>query len=539
MHDSLLSSQAAKSGRKGGIVGMKRMRRVACHAVLVLTVGAVLGATAGSGSAGAATKPKSGGSIKVAAASVIPSLDPNVQNATPAPTIEYPAEFAIFDGLFVADVVAGAAKPRIATGITSKDNIVWTLKLRTGVKFSDGTTFDADAVKVNWDRIQNKVPAVPGKANYAGATWVVNDPQTLTITLKDPTVDFPYLLSTWTQNLIVSPAQIKSNEAQIARAPIGAGPYMVKSFDSNSQVVLVKNPNYYGKTYLDQITIAFVTDETQRLATIRSGDADMLRTTSSDTKTQAAAAGLKITDVAGGGGQGMQFNDAKPPFNDVRARQALELVFDAKVMNKVVNTGAAQVIDTLFPKGSPYYDASGVVTTPNDKKAQALLDQLAAEGKPVSFTLITPATPSSANVAQWLQTKLASFKNVTMKLNIYTLGSITNAFLVPGNFDAVLVTEQGSVPSEFATYFQTGGGKNYGKFSNPQMDAALLKAKSGTTLKARADAAKELQALVKDQVPTVFYQRSPNVTVLGKSIKGYAFVNYNVPDWTKIWKTAA
>jgi peptide/nickel transport system substrate-binding protein len=407
------------------------------------------------------------------------------------------------------------------------------------VKFSDGTTFDADAVKTNWDRIQNKTPAVPGKANLAGATWVVNDPQTLTITLKDPNVDFPYLLSTWNQNLIVSPTQIKSAESTIAKAPIGAGPYTVKSFDPNSSVVLVRNPNYYGKTYLDQITIAFVTDEAQRLATVRSGDADMLRTGSPDSVAQAKAAGLTIKDVGGGGGQGIQFNTAKPPFNDVRARQALELVFDAKVMNKVVNTGVATVVETLFPKGSPYYDASGVVTPPNDKKAQALLDQLAAEGKPLSFTLITPATTSFSNVAQWLQTKLATFKNVTMKLNIYTLGSITNALLIPGNFESVTVTEQGSVPSEFATYFQTGGGKNYGKFSNPQMDAAILKAKSGATVKARADAAKELQTVVKDQVPSVFYQRSPNLTIVGKSIKGYAFVNLNVPDWTKIWKSAA
>jgi peptide/nickel transport system substrate-binding protein len=177
--------------------------------------------------------------------------------------------------------------------------------------------------------------------------------------------------------------------------------------------------------------------------------------------------------------------------------------------------------------------------TPNDKEAQALLDQLAAEGKPLSFSLSTPVTPSYLNVGQWLQTKLANFKNVTMKLMTYTLGAITPALLAAGNFEAVMFSQQGAVPAEFATYYQTGGGKNYGKFSNPQMDAAMLKAKSGATVKARADAAKDIQALVKDQVPIVFFQRTPNVTVLGKSIKGYAFVSYNVPDWSKIWRTAA
>jgi peptide/nickel transport system substrate-binding protein len=337
--------------------------------------------------------------------------------------------------------------------------------------------------------------------------------------------------------MIVSPTQIKTAEASIARSPIGAGPYTVKSYEQSTQIVLVKNPTYYGKTYLDQITIAFLTDEAQRLATIRSGEADIIRTTSPDTKAQAVAAGLKVTDLATAGGQGIQFNTAKAPFDDVRARQAIAFVFDAKAMNKVVYAGSADVVDALFPKGSPYYDASGAVMKPNDKKAQALFDKLAAEGKPVNFTIL--ANAAAATTAQWLQTKLAGFKNVTMKLEVVTTGSITNLFLVPGNFQAVFLNQQGAVPSEFVTYYQTGAGRNYGKFSSPQMDAAILKAKAGATVQARADAAKDIQAVLKEQVPTLFYQRTPNVTVLSKAIQGYAYVYYNVPDWTKIGKSGA
>jgi peptide/nickel transport system substrate-binding protein len=516
------------------------MRRLACRAVLVLTVGAVLGATVGSGSAGAATKPKSGGSLKVLIASVVTAIDPGgpLQTAIAAPTIEYPAELAIFDGLLVADAVTGTGKPRIATGMTSKDNLVWTMKLRTGVKFSDGTTLDADAVKVNWDRVQNKTPVVPARANMTGMTWVVNDPQTITITIKDPTPDFPYLFATWPQNMIVSPAQIKSNEAQIARAPIGAGPYTVKEYDTNSQIVLVKNPTYYGKTYLDQITIAFVTDEAQRLATIRSGGADMIRTSSPETKAQAVQAGLRATDVPTGGGPTLGFNTAKPPFNDVRARKAVQLAFSPKEINDRLFAGQAEITETLFPKSSPYYDDTKLVK-PSDKKAQALFDELAAEGKPLNFTLTTVATAQYANVGAWFQTKLAAFKNITMKHQVYLQGSLTNALLIPGSYDAVLSIVQAVVPSEFAVFYQTGGSKNYGKFSSPAMDAAMLKARTGATVKARADAAKEIQKLINDQAVSVPYQRAPNVMVLSKAIKGYASVNFNVPDWSKIWKTAS
>jgi peptide/nickel transport system substrate-binding protein len=447
--------------------------------------------------------------------------------------------FAVYDGLVVSNAVTGVGKPRIAT-LTSKDSTVWTMKIRPDVKFSDGMVYDAQAVKTNWDRM-NSVAAAPGKANFANiASWVVTDPLTLTVTMKTPMPDFPYLLGTWSQNYIVSPKQLSSSAAAVARTPVGAGPYMVTEFVTNDHITMVRNPNYYGKTYLDSITFQLITDESQRLATIRTGGGDLARTSDPTTISQAKQAGLMVTDVQVAGGQAMMFNTVKPPFDDLRARQAIAYVFDSKAMNKAVFAGAAVPVETLFPKGSPYYQPSIKQLAPNDKKAQDLFNELAAAGKPLSFTLSTTTTTGYVQMSQWLQTKLATFKNVTMKLEPLAT-TLASDRLIPGNFQAALYVPFGAIPSELATFFQTGGGKNYGKFSDPVMDAAIVKGNAATTQQARVAASKEMQAEWVKQVPHFMVIRNSSFVILGKNIHGYKpDANWlNQPDWTAIWKSAA
>jgi peptide/nickel transport system substrate-binding protein len=509
--------------------------------VVVATICATVGIAAGTTVASAAAKPKAGGSVKYLTNTAWPSFDPadRATAAVPSSTSTASALFVVFDGLVVSDAVTGTAKPRIAT-LTSKDSTVFTMKIHPDVKFSDGTVLDAQAVKTNWDRL-NTTAIAPGKANFANiSSWVVTDPLTLTVTLKTATPDFPYLLGTWAQNFIVSPKQLSTNVAGVVKSPVGAGPYMVTEFIINDHATLTRNPNYYGKTYLDSITFQYVSDESQRLATMRSGGADLARTSDVVTASQAKQAGLQVTDLQVAGGQAVTFNTVKPPFDDLRARQAIAYVFDSKAMSKAVFGGAGVPVESLFPKGSPFYQPSIKQLAPNDKKAQDLFNELAAAGKPLSFTLSTTTTTGYVQMSQWLQTKLATFKNVTMKLEPLAT-TLASDRLIPGNFQAALYVPFGAIPSELATFFQTGGGKNYGKFSDPVMDAAIVKGNAATTQQARVAASKEMQAEWVKQVPHFMVIRNSSFVILGKNIHGYKpDANWlNQPDWTAIWKSAA
>jgi peptide/nickel transport system substrate-binding protein len=491
------------------------------------------------GTAGAAPKPKPGGSVTLVSSSIVTQLDANIGNAGPSGTVEVPSYLAVYDALLTPDAVHGVAKPRIATSITSKDSTVWTLKLRSGVTFSDGTPLDANAIKTNWDRINGKATA-PAKGNFANvASWSVTDPLTLTITLKGPSPDFPYLLSTWAQNYIISPAQIRTNEAGIARAPIGAGAYTIKEFVVNDHLTLTKNPNYYGTAYLDGITIRLITDESQRLATMQSGGADLLRTNAPSTIAAAKGAGIRFTDVVTGGGSVLQFNLSKPPFDDIRARQALAYVMNQKELDRVVFPNAEQPATTMFPRSSPYYVDTVMAPTPSDKKAQALFDELAAAGKPLNFALTTTDGQQFVQMAQWLQTKLAGFKNVTMKIDTRLGTTITAQVLVPSAFQAVLFPVFGVLPSEFGTYMQVGGGKNYGKISDSVLDSAITKATASPSTKVRVDAVRDIQAQILKTLPFVVYQRYANAVFVSKSVQGFKPFGLNAPDWPALWKTTS
>jgi peptide/nickel transport system substrate-binding protein len=273
---------------------------------------------------------------------------------------------------------------------------------------------------------------------------------------------------------------------------------------------------------------------------MRSGGADLARTSDPATISLAKQAGLKVTDLPVAGGQAVTFNTTKPPFDDLRARQAIAYVFDSKAMNKAVFAGAGEPVDTLFPKGSPYYQPSIKQLAPNDKKAQDLFNELAAAGKPLTFTLSTNTTTGYAQMSQWLQTKLATFKNVTMKIEGLAT-TLASDRLIPGTFQAALYVPFGAIPAELATFFQTGGGKNYGRFSDPVMDAAIQKGLTATSQQVRVAAAKEMQAEVFKQIPDFMIVRNPSGVIVSKTIHGYQpDANWlNQPDWTSIWKTAA
>jgi peptide/nickel transport system substrate-binding protein len=304
---------------------------------------------------------------------------------------------------------------------------------------------------------------------------------------------------------------------------------------------MTKNPNYYGKTYIDTVVFKIIADASQSYATFQSGGADLQRTSDPTIIARAKQDGVKITNVEAAGGYALTFQASKVPFDDIRARQGIAYAFDAEAMNKAVWQGQAGLTPTLFPKSSPYYDASAKQLRPNDKKAQALFDELAAAGKSLNFELTYSNDTVFTNVAQWFQTKLASFKNVTMKLNPVPAGAISPQFQQPGNFQLALQSVVASLPSEFAQYFQTGGGKNYGRFSNAAMDAAMTKVSVASTPAARQSSSKEFQKIFVEQVPNLLYQATPHVVLVSKNIKGYnpLSYHYNVPDWTTFWKSGA
>jgi 4-phytase/acid phosphatase/peptide/nickel transport system substrate-binding protein len=186
----------------------------------------------------------------------------------------------IFETLTGRDA-SGKAIPRLALSWTHSDDYkTWTYKLRPNVKFHDGTPFNAQAVKWNFDR--QKDPA--NKCRCAFYIAFINkveviDDLTVTYRLNDPSTMLPEIMSPPTSNNVVqSPAAVAAKGDDYNRNPVGTGPFMLKSWTAGDRIVVERNPNYWnpGHPKLDRIAFKPLPDAQSRFASLQSGEVDIV-----------------------------------------------------------------------------------------------------------------------------------------------------------------------------------------------------------------------------------------------------------------------
>jgi peptide/nickel transport system substrate-binding protein len=270
------------------------------------------------------------------------------------------AAAALFDTLTYLDD-KGVPQPKLAVSWEHSDDFkTWTFKLRPAVKFHDGTPFNAEAAKANFDR--QKDPANKCRcAFYIAGIHDVQAPDELTLVynLNDPSVNLPAILTVpSSNNAIQSPTAWKAKGEDYNRNPVGTGPYILKSWTAGDRIVLEKNPDYWNKghPYLDRIVLKPLPDAQSRFASLQSGEADIIWDDEADADNiQRAQKDPKLTvhTYAGSGAAVAAFNTKVAPFDDVRVRQALVMAIDRKKMSQALTNGLAR------PATNPYGDGSG------------------------------------------------------------------------------------------------------------------------------------------------------------------------------------
>ncbi len=288
-----------------------------------------------------AQAPKVGGEMVIGFGTDPESLDPNKITSAPAGMVlTHIAETLLFmtEDLQIAPLL-------VETWTVSVDGLTVMLYLRKGVFFHDGTPFNAEAVKVNLERFR--------KATYAFLlfprvqTIDVVDEYTIRFNLDKP---FAPLIPHLTHNFvaIVSPKQIAElPEGRDIMEPIGTGPFKFDKWVRGDYVRIVRNDNYWGqKPYLDSVVFKVVPSDATRLVLLETGQIHaMMRVPPLDAPRVAATRGLQVVQVPSVRTIYIAFNYQKPPFTDVRVRQAINYAVDKEAIVKEILGGVGGVSD--------------------------------------------------------------------------------------------------------------------------------------------------------------------------------------------------
>jgi 4-phytase/acid phosphatase/peptide/nickel transport system substrate-binding protein len=485
-----------------------------------------------------ATAQKRGGAIVMGLEADVSGFDPLTVGIYGPPTVDVAS--VLFESLTRLDD-AGKAVPRLALSWMHADDYrTWTFKLRPGVRFHDGTPFDANAVKWNFDRQKDPANKCRCAAYITHIRSVeVVDPLTVVYRLNNPMVLFPEAAARVSQNTAAhSPAAVAARGAEYNRNPVGTGPYRLKSWVAGDRIVVERNPDYWdaGKSYLDQITFRPLPDSPSRFASLLSGEVDVIFHEHFDHENLARARKDKRFVVHEAPGNGAfpvyALNTKAPPLDDLRVRQALSMAIDKQRLSRVLTGGQAR------PATNPYGDASWVKCSddgalPHDPaKARALL---ADYGKPVEFKLLVTTSPRGRAFGQALQ---QFWKQVGATVEIEQIdqgGFIPRA--LKRQYQVIgwsIVDFPDPDPQTYAN-FQSASATGLANASNPEIDRMLDRARASSDQRVRSADYCEIGRMVNQQALWLWTFQNHSYAIAKAKVRGIPRKHGGVTDLSRAW----
>ena len=303
--------------------------------------------------------PVFGGTLRYALEADVDGLNP-VSSALSAPGLLMGV--AVFDTLAVFDD-ADQWQPYLAESFTpNNDFTVWTMKLRAGVSFHDGTPLNAAAIAVNFGTVL-KDPlvglAVRPFYNLDNPIEIVDD-LTVRFNLSGANASWP-TSQTGQLGMVASPAWLEAalEDPTLNQAPVGTGPFVFESRSEDSVTRMVRNETWWnGDVYLDAVEFVTVTDPDTRNDLLFQGEIQALQTTNAasvdDLRNEE---GLQNLIDDSGDESFIMVNSAGTPFDDIRARKALTFATPRQNYIDLIGLGIQQPADQMFTPASPYYNA--------------------------------------------------------------------------------------------------------------------------------------------------------------------------------------
>jgi peptide/nickel transport system substrate-binding protein len=467
-------------------------RRDVMRLLMAGGLGLAAGALPGFVPAARADTPKRGGHIRVAgyASSTADTLDPaHASNST-----DYSRLFMFYNGLTVFDQHL-TPLPDLATSVETKDAKVWTVKLRKGVTFHDGSPFTADDVVFSLMRHKDpKTSSVVRPLAEQFDSIKATAPDEVTITLTAPNSELPTILAIY-QFVIV-----KNGTTDFSKGN-GTGPFLCKEFSPGVRSIAVRNPNYYhpGRPYLDQVEFFGITNNAARVNALLSGDIDIASGIDAvSTRQVKAAKGFEVFETKGGNYTDLIMHLDNTQTGNPDFVMAMKYLQDRQRIKSSIFLDYATIgNDQPIDPTNPYYDP-GLPQRPLDiDKAKFHLKKAGMAGATIPL-VCSPAATGSVDMAVILQ-DTARQAGLNIDLRRVPADGYWSNYWLKAPFTYGNINPRPTANILLTLFFKSTAPWNESKWKNESFDKMLDEARSETDLAKRKQLYAEMQKMISDE----------------------------------------
>ena len=426
---------------------------------------------------------------------------------------------AIHERLFAMNK-DGAPIPILGLSATpSNGDKTWTIKLRKGVRFHDGTEFNADAVAKHFQRLLNPENKFRGSAAFKPVASLKKvDHFTVRFQLRHAWLPFLDILSSSRSPIALIPSPKAATSGSQNRAPVGSGPYMFKEWKAGESLTLVKNPNYWqkGKPYLDKIVLKPMPDHQTRFASLLSGQLDIIWTDRGDHIHKAMKEkSMIVRRGEGNGAESYILNTEKPPLDDIRVRRALAHAWNQKVYVKISYKDTIPIVN--HPLG-PEFSCGNIGYRNYDlKKARELIK---AYGKPVEIEVLNSNSKRGREAGEIMQ-QLFKKIGVTVKPLGLSFAPIVGK-VYKGDYQ-ISTWRMPSIPdygTSFTYNYYSKSRANVTRYKNPEMDKLLIAQRMSTDPEKRKKMHCRIANMLNEDIPVIYRGGRAYHVISKKSVKG-------------------
>ncbi len=433
----------------------------------------------------------------------------------------------IYEGLLIRDQETWEMKPCLAESYeVSDDHLSYTFHLRKGVTFSDGAPFTAADVKFSYDMIMKPENDTLSLRNYFQAIQgcEILDEYTVRFSCKEP---YFKTLITLGEDLHILPKHIFEegdfNKHPNNREPIGTGPYVLETWETNQRVILNRNKNYWGeKPHLLRIMFKIITDDNAAMQVLERGEIDLMALTPDQwanqaTKPEFEAKFDKYTYYRPYHGY-MGWNMRRPQLSDKRVRQALTMLLDRELILETIFRGLGKVVTNSFFIDSLEYDKDIAPWPFDPRRARKLLDEAGwtdsdndgvrdKEGVRLEFDVLVPSGSPETEALVTVFKEETDKAGIVMNIRMQEWATFVET-VQDLKFDAMLMgwsldPEQDPYQIWHSSQREKRG-SNYPGLNNPEVDRLIEEARREFDVEKRAKLYHQMSAIIHEEQPYTF-----------------------------------